>query len=286
MEISITSIDRSPGGGTCYMGTVESYSFEALVFPEASQYGIDGGQVTRLCLLDGPRERGGRELLCYEQGWKLRPEETEQTPSVDWREMQQVVVPLVAELSEREEERERAFRLKAAARLLALGMLRQLRQEAEQRQVPASDADERGQAGTGRDPLPRVFVGAAGRASPEMGVRKMQCRGEGRMMRSRGGRTRHWPSRPSAGGMAANEPPTRGDSAADSSKPRHNPARGPTAAHSRPQRAVRGLYAVPAGRVLARGLRRAPTVCYNAPRPVNPAHMRGIGRACLTFTKS
>ena len=73
-------------------------------------------------------------------------------------------------------------------------------------------------------------------------------------------------------------PPQRGGSAANGSKAGDTPSRPPYARRRRRQRAVRGPHAVPADRVLARALRRASTVCYNAPGRSIP-QMRGAPRS-------
>jgi hypothetical protein len=104
MQVRITSTSRSLSGGTWYVGTVGRYHFEALVFAEPSQYGIDGGQVSKLCLLDGPRKQGGRELACYERGWQLRPQEAARALAVDWREVGTAIGHVVVEVSQRERE--------------------------------------------------------------------------------------------------------------------------------------------------------------------------------------
>jgi hypothetical protein len=105
MSIKITRTSRSLSGGTWYVGRVGPYRFEALVFPEPSQYGIEGGQISKLCLLDKPRRQGGRELAAYERGWELRPEEAGEALGVDWRAVQEAVQTVVAETSRRERER-------------------------------------------------------------------------------------------------------------------------------------------------------------------------------------
>ncbi len=105
MQIEITRTSRSLSGGTWYVGRVGRYRFEALVFAEPSQYGIDGGQVSKLCLLDRPRRQGGRELAAYERQWELRPEEAAQVLGVDWSEVQDAVQTVVAETSRRERAR-------------------------------------------------------------------------------------------------------------------------------------------------------------------------------------
>ncbi len=105
MDVEITRISRSLSGGRWYVGRVGPYRFEALVFAEPSQYGIDGSRVSKLCLLDRPRKQGGRELAAYERQWELRPEEAAQALGVDWREVQEAVRTVVAETSRRERAR-------------------------------------------------------------------------------------------------------------------------------------------------------------------------------------
>ena len=95
MKLTITKQGRALSGATWYVGTVGSYYFEALVFAEPSQYGIDGGQVSKLAILDRSRKQGGRELACYDRGWEVRPEEA----GGNWREVQAAVEVIVGELS-------------------------------------------------------------------------------------------------------------------------------------------------------------------------------------------
>jgi hypothetical protein len=94
MEVRITGQHGSLAGGLWYVGRVGGYHFEALVFAEPSQYGIDGGQVSKLYLWDGPKRKRGKALAVYERGWELEPEEG----------VRGVVETLVAELSRRERE--------------------------------------------------------------------------------------------------------------------------------------------------------------------------------------
>ncbi len=105
MRIEITRTSRSLSGGTWYVGRVGTYRFEALAFAEPSRHGIGGGQVSKLCLLDGPRRQGGRELATYERGWELRPEQAAKALGVDWREVQEAVRAVVAETGRRERAR-------------------------------------------------------------------------------------------------------------------------------------------------------------------------------------
>lgn len=93
MEIRLTGQHGSLSGGAWYVGRVGSYHFEALVFAEPSQYGLGGGQVSKLYVWEGPRKR--KALACYERGWELEPAETTRP----------VVEMLVAELSRRASER-------------------------------------------------------------------------------------------------------------------------------------------------------------------------------------
>ena len=94
MEVRITGKHAGLGGGAWYVGRVESYHFEALVFTEPSSYGIGGGQVSKLYLWAGPKKKRGKALAVYERGWELEPEE----------EVRGVVKTLVEELSRRERE--------------------------------------------------------------------------------------------------------------------------------------------------------------------------------------
>ena len=94
MEVRVTGQHGSLAGGLWYVGRVGSYHFEALVFVEPSQYGLGGGQVSKLYLWDGPKKKRGKALVVYERGWELEPGE----------EVRAVVETLVAELSRHQRE--------------------------------------------------------------------------------------------------------------------------------------------------------------------------------------
>ena len=94
MEVRITSKHGGLGGGVWYVGRVEKRHFEALVFTEPSQYGIGGGQVSKLFLWDGPKKKRGESLAVYDRGWEMEPGE----------DVRPVVEFLVQELSRRESE--------------------------------------------------------------------------------------------------------------------------------------------------------------------------------------
>ena len=94
MQIKVTRTHRGPSGGTWYVGRVDGRHFEALVFAEPSQYGIDGGQVSKLYLWTGPKKKSGQEVAVFERGWELEPDE----------DTRLVVDCLVQELSRRERE--------------------------------------------------------------------------------------------------------------------------------------------------------------------------------------
>jgi len=94
MEVRITGKHGGMGGGAWYVGRAGDYHFEALVFTEPSQYGIDGGQVSKLYVWAGPKRKRGKALVVYERGWELEPDE----------EVRPVVEMLVEELSRRERE--------------------------------------------------------------------------------------------------------------------------------------------------------------------------------------
>jgi len=94
MRIRITSKHAGLSGGTWYVGRVDGKHFETLVFTEASQYGIDGGQVSKLYLWEGQKRKRGETLAVYERGWEQEPGE-DVCPVVEF---------LVQELSRRERE--------------------------------------------------------------------------------------------------------------------------------------------------------------------------------------
>jgi len=73
MRIRITGKQAGLSGGTWYVGRVDGRHFEALVFAEPSQYGIDGGRVSKLYLWTGPKRKGGEESAVFERGWELEP---------------------------------------------------------------------------------------------------------------------------------------------------------------------------------------------------------------------
>ncbi len=94
MELRITGKHGGLGGGTWYVGRVDGRHFEALVFTEPSQYGIGGGQVSKLYLWAGPKKKRAQTLAVYERGWEQEPGE-ETLPVADF---------LAQELSRRERE--------------------------------------------------------------------------------------------------------------------------------------------------------------------------------------
>ena len=94
MEIRITGRHGGLGGGAWYVGRVGSYHFDALVFGVPSQYGIDGGLVSKLYLWDGQKRKRGKTLAVYERGWEQEPSE----------EVRPVVESLVSELARLEQE--------------------------------------------------------------------------------------------------------------------------------------------------------------------------------------
>lgn len=106
VTVTVKMRSRSLSGGVWYVGTVGTYYFEALVFSEPSKYGIDGGQVSKLLILDKSRRQGGKELACYERGWEVRPENAEVSFEIDWRTVQEAVRVVVDETSRMERERQ------------------------------------------------------------------------------------------------------------------------------------------------------------------------------------
>ena len=104
MTVAVRKRSRSMSGGVWYVGTVGPYYFEALVFAEPSKYGIDGGQVSKLFILDKPRRQGGRQLACYERGWELRPEDAKASLETHWPTVQEAVRVVVEEICRMERE--------------------------------------------------------------------------------------------------------------------------------------------------------------------------------------
>jgi|GEM_PF-6924354 len=106
MNITIQQSPGRPSGGNWYLGTVNNFYFEVLVFAEPSRFGIDGGQVSKLYLLDKPRRKGGKELACYERTWHLRPREAKDAQGIVWRQIRGAIDLVVAETSRRERARQ------------------------------------------------------------------------------------------------------------------------------------------------------------------------------------
>lgn len=98
MEVRTASTHSSLSGGAWYVGRAEQRHFEALVFAEPSQYGIGGGQVSKLHLWDRPKKQRSQVVAAYERGWELEPEEA----------VRPVVDVLVADLSRRAQEARQA----------------------------------------------------------------------------------------------------------------------------------------------------------------------------------
>jgi hypothetical protein len=52
-------------------GKVENYKFEAKIFDEGSEWGIEGGRVSKLTIANENDEW----LVNYDRGWDIKPEE-------------------------------------------------------------------------------------------------------------------------------------------------------------------------------------------------------------------
>lgn len=50
-------------------GVIDGYSYEALVFPEGSVYGINDGNISKLSIKDP----NGKLVLNYDRGWDIKP---------------------------------------------------------------------------------------------------------------------------------------------------------------------------------------------------------------------
>ena len=60
-----------------FVGTIgNGYSFQAKVTEEDSAWGIDNGRIIKLFITKPPEgdSRGGEEIVSYERGWNLYPE--------------------------------------------------------------------------------------------------------------------------------------------------------------------------------------------------------------------
>lgn len=70
-EIKKSKRTRQMGGGWVKGETDEGYTFEALIFEEPSEYGIqtprfpEGGNISKLHVRDGSR----RDIAAYDRGW-------------------------------------------------------------------------------------------------------------------------------------------------------------------------------------------------------------------------
>lgn len=52
-------------------GKVENYKFSAKIFDEGSEFGINEGRVSKLCIADEKDEC----IVNYDRGWDIEPEE-------------------------------------------------------------------------------------------------------------------------------------------------------------------------------------------------------------------
>ena len=58
--------------GRWFVGTLADCTFNALVFQTGSQYGINGGRVSKLMV-----RRNGTYIINYDRGWDIRPRSEE-----------------------------------------------------------------------------------------------------------------------------------------------------------------------------------------------------------------
>lgn len=61
-------------------GKIEKYDFQAKLFDEGSEYGIDGGRVSELAIYDETVRQEKKDFLgsCivhYDRGWDVKPKE-------------------------------------------------------------------------------------------------------------------------------------------------------------------------------------------------------------------
>lgn len=75
-EYKITAT-RMPHGGWID-GTIGGYRFQAKIFDEGSEYGINGGRVSKLCVWDEElraKKQGiwSATIVNFDRGWDIKP---------------------------------------------------------------------------------------------------------------------------------------------------------------------------------------------------------------------
>lgn len=80
MKVTITRKQPAACGGTWYTGWVDDYMFEAKVYDTGSEYGIDGGRISKLWIY-GAFFRD--TVASYERGWDVEPESEDARDALD-----------------------------------------------------------------------------------------------------------------------------------------------------------------------------------------------------------
>lgn len=68
-----------------YIGTIGGYPFQVKVTENDSPFGIDNGRIIKLFVTDKPVDdnHGGKEIIAYERGWSIYPEQKEHEEIID-----------------------------------------------------------------------------------------------------------------------------------------------------------------------------------------------------------
>lgn len=70
MKVSIVDKRPAPFGGYIVTGWSGEYSFQAKVYDRVSEYGIDGGRVSKLWVM---HSASGKVAATYDRGWDIEP---------------------------------------------------------------------------------------------------------------------------------------------------------------------------------------------------------------------
>lgn len=77
-----TKKTRPYGDADWVKGAAGGYLFQALLFDEGSEYGIDEGRVSKLCVW--PEEKNpGSAIINYDRGWDVKPQNDDERAILD-----------------------------------------------------------------------------------------------------------------------------------------------------------------------------------------------------------
>ncbi|MDF2700916.1 MAG: hypothetical protein K0Q49_2480 [Haloplasmataceae bacterium] len=74
MEVKFTNF---PDGSNWVKGTADNdqYAFESKLFDEGSDFGINGGRVSKLTIWKGEKFTWDNVVVNYDRGWDIEPED-------------------------------------------------------------------------------------------------------------------------------------------------------------------------------------------------------------------